>query len=202
MPAPYRRSGVKGCARRWLVVIKVYGKVLMMRWTGNTKHMCSFGLRLSVVGRSACAVVTWRHDESISNVPSPATSYMYTCISLWTTKSSINTCIPTYLIQPSMHFPCLASVSIKFCFNQADILCTCHTWEGASSLYTRKKPKYLEKKKTKTSWRETRGRSKLKRGFFTYTQQAMCMMARASAALPSMARQLHLRCYNVTPGTG
>lgn len=96
-----------------------------------------------------------------------------------------------------MHSPCLASVSIKFCFNQADILCTCHTWEGASCLYTRKKPKYLEKKKTKTSWRETRNRSKLKRGFFTYTQRAMCMMARASAA-----RQLHLRCYNVTPGTG
>lgn len=150
MPAPYRRSGVKGCARRWLVVIKVYGKVLMMRWTGNTKHMCSFGLRLSVVGRSACAAVTWRHDESISNVPSPATSYMYTCISLWTTKSSINTSgwyIPTYLIQPSMHSPCLASVSIKFCFNQADILCTCHTWEGASCLYTRKTQKRKEKEK-------------------------------------------------------
>lgn len=75
------------------------------------------------------------------------TSYMYTCISLWTTKSSINTCIPTYLIQPSMHSPCLASVSIKFCFNQADVLCTCHTWEGASCLYTRKTQKRKEKEK-------------------------------------------------------
>lgn len=60
---------------------------------------------------------------------------------------SIHRYIPTYLIQPSMHSPCLASVSIKFCFNQADILCTCHTWEGASCLYTRKTQKRKKKEK-------------------------------------------------------
>lgn len=41
------------------------------------------------------------------------TSYMYTCISLWTTKSSINTLVYTYLPYSAIHAFPMPSLSLN-----------------------------------------------------------------------------------------